>query len=86
MSYDELCDECKQELDIGYVPKKRDHCHHQKVKPKCWCEGEGEKRIQKHIYTNGTYMMNGTTFPKFCPDCGRSLKQKKVNGGQNERI
>ena len=54
------------------------HCHHTEpevVKPKCWCEREGEKRMQVHDYIiNGHYQMRGVEIAQYCPYCGKVLR------------
>ena len=58
------------------------HCHHPEpeVKPNCWCEWEGEKRIQVHDYVRdnwniGHYQIRATQIAKYCPACGKVLKE-----------
>ena len=59
------------------------HCHHPEPeeKPsKCWCEKEGEKRIQVHDYiidkwNLGHYQMRAVEIAKNCPYCGKIPKE-----------
>ena len=60
-----------------------DHCHHPEpeVKPKCWCELEGEKRMQVQDYTVdkwnlGHYQMRVVDIAQYCPYCGKRLEAK----------
>jgi len=51
-----------------------------KEKPKCWCEREGEKKLQVHDYTIdkwnlGHYQMRGVEIAQYCPYCGKGLKE-----------
>ena len=77
MSEKEICRECKEfRIRKGWnLDDPSLHCHH--PRERCWCEGEGERRIQKHAsikspdgYHHG---MMATETPKFCPDCGKPL-------------
>jgi hypothetical protein len=79
---EELCWKCEEwMISHGITKCPPDHCHHEpKEKPKCWCEGEGEHRIQKfctpYNYLGGRryYTMMPVEKAKFCPDCGRKLE------------
>ena len=53
-------------------------CHAWKEKEKCWCEADGQKRLQLHDYVrnqygDGNYQMRSTTTAKYCPICGKKL-------------
>lgn len=64
------------------IDKVIENCHAWEEKKECWCEKEGERRIQLHDYIyvndglNSThYQMRPPEIPKYCPRCGRKLKE-----------
>ena len=81
-----LCWKCREfyekKFGLSYWVSPSNHCHHpvpeEKPKEKCWCELEGEKRLQLHDYivdqwNLGHYQKRATEVAKFCPNCGRKL-------------
>ena len=75
-----LCWKCRK--NYGICVPFNSHCHHEEPeeKPKCWCELEGEKRLQVHDYTIdkwnlGYYQMRVVEIAQYCPYCGKRIKE-----------
>ena len=77
----DLCNDCRiyyiEKYGINAFYRPDQHCHHEKIKVKCWCEYPEEERNNWNVSIRGP---DGIPDPvwdfTFCPVCGRKLNEK----------